>query len=225
MATKATKKKKSSKKTTKKKKEETMSLDDPLAELNLTATEEPKSKKKDEKVHVTNSDLDDACKEIVEAKKMEKDAKAKKAKAEAKIIPWAEEERIRESQKKGEPISSLIVNETIRVSTQNRWSKIDPDNKQAVAEVLGKEVNDYVETVNSIALRPEFTKDKGKLQELIEAIGGPEKFKEFFTISQDLKLKPAFHSKYSTDKKFHAKVEDLVEDGILKNAKPTVVPA
>jgi len=209
-------------------------FNDPLADLGIEANALPKKKKKDDKVYIDEPKLQQACQDLIQARSQKKDAEARMARAEAKIIPVAEEARLAESTKRGENLSTVGVNDMVRVSTPDKYSVISKDNIGAVSEALGDEISDYIEVETTINLKPELASDKEALRKIIEMLGGgsePEqllegkkKLNEMFNIDQKYKVKSSFHNAYATKPEFREKTKDLLDNKVIKRTKSSVLP-
>lgn len=209
-------------------------FDDPLADLGLEVNEQPKKRKKDDKVYIEDAKLESACQDLIRARSQKKDAEARMARAEAKIIPVAEKARLKEATSRGENVSTVAVNDMVRVSVPDRYSKVQKENISQIAEALGDNMKDYIDVKTEIKLKPQFAKDKNALRKLIEALGGgnsPEqlvegkkKLAEMFDIGQTYEVKGSFHSDFATKPEFREKTQDLMDSKVIKRSKASVLP-
>lgn len=210
-------------------------FNDPLADLGLETNVEPgPKKKKDDKAYITKPDLEQACIDLIKARQQKKDAEARIARAEAKIIPVAEEARLNESTMRGENISTVAVNETVRVSTPDRYSAIPKEHVGQISKTLGNDTNKYIDVETIIELKPEIAADKDALKNLIETLGGgssseclaegKKKLAKLFNINQVYNVKSAFHNDYATSKEFREKAQPLMDNGLVKRTKSSVLP-
>jgi len=204
-------------------------FDDPLADLGISA-ETPKSKKKDDKVYITNIAIDAACDEFLAAKKQLKDSESRIERAEAKILPVAEEARLAESLRSGSALTTVVINDKVRVSAKAQYSNIDTEFLSELQTVLGDELNDCINVDTAISLKKEIAEDKDAITKLITLLGdgdlnaGKRKFTELFDVKKTYKVSETFHNKFNTSKKFHDKASKLIEDKIIKRFKAAVLP-
>lgn len=200
-------------------------MSDILSDLGLAPeAETPKKKKKDDKEQYANEKLNSTCDKFLKAKQENKDSKASMDAAASKLAEGVENFRISSSEARGFAVTSVVVNNKVRVTVKGQYS-MDVKEKAQVEKVFGDDFDKYVETKDSISLKSAFLTDKTKLAELIKAIGGAQKFREFFDIGRNYSVKDTFHEDFSTDKSFREKVAPLIEDGVLTRIKATVVPA
>lgn len=202
-----------------------MSLVDPLADLGIATTKTSKKKKKDS-AELVDSSLDYSVKEFIEAVKTIKDAESRKERAAARIIPRAEEARMKACESGG-IITSTLVNGKVRVTSKDQYSDVGAENKKLLEQTFGSDINEYIEAKTEIKLKS----DLNSIQKLIEYLGGQDldlgkkRLFEMFDIKQKYVVKTAFYNKYSSSEEFRDKVQTLVDDAVIKQHKPTVVEA
>lgn len=205
-------------------------FDDPLADLGIETVASKSKKKDDDKVYITVESLDSICDEFLAAKKQEKDSKSRIERAEAKILPIAEETRLKESLRTGQALSTVVINDKIRVSAKAQYTNIDTEFLPDLQAVLGDELNNCVTVESVISLKKEIAEDKDAITKLITLLGdgdisaGKRKFAELFDVKKTYKVSEVFHNKFNTSKKFHDQVNKLVEDKIINRYKAAVLP-
>lgn len=205
-------------------------FDDPLAELGIDTAASKSKKKDDDKVYINVDAIDSACDEFLAAKKQLKDSESRIERAEAKIIPVAEEIRLKESLRTGQALSTVVINDKVRVSVKSQYSNIDTDHLPELKAVLGDELNNCISVESTISLKKEIAEDKDAITKLITLLGdgdlatGKRKFAELFDVKKVYKVSEVFHNKFNTSKKFHDQASKLVEDKIIKRYKAAVLP-
>lgn len=178
-----------------------------------------KSKSKTPEVQITS--LDAEVQKWLKAKQDEENAKAAKGQAEEKILPAALDARKKSCREAGSFESSIVVNQAVLVSTQNKYSPIDLDKEEELKKAFGDDWEKYFTQTTEIALTAKATSDPDTLRKIIEAVG-VEKFKEFLDVSQVFKPTEALHHGITMDDKIDAKAQKLVDAGILKPYKASV---
>jgi len=201
-----------------------MALNDALGSLGIEAKPKKAKSKKKELPAYTNKALDKPITKFLAGLKAKKDGEAKMATAHAEIADTAEEFRIEASRQKGEAQASITINGKIRFTQQGKYSNIDPEQIGEIEEEFGDDVSQYIAVKSGVAVKSEVLGNKEKLQELIEAVG-QDRFNDFFEITKSYAVQPMLHEKLSVDEKFLEEHGHLLESGILKRNKPTVVPA
>lgn len=170
-------------------------------------------------------ELDGVIQEWIDAHKAEKDAKAKKATAEATILPRAEEERLRHSMNSGAAASSVRVNDKVLVSVQNRYKKILPELADDIKTVVGNDKFDRLfREKTSISLTDEALANEELVGKLVDAVGEDD-FERWFKVEQTLQPTEVFHKGRVTDPLLRDAYRSLKEKGLVEGYKPSLKPA
>jgi hypothetical protein len=191
---------------------------------NVAAAQAGKPKKKSTIPEVEIPGIDMEVRAWMDAHKAEKDAIAKKAQAEAKIIPVAEDERIKASMAKGENASSVRINGKILVSVQDRYKKIPADAADEIRKVVGSDFDRLFRDKTTISLTDEAVASEEVLGKLMTAVG-EENFGRWFKVEQTIEPTEAFHNGRSTDKKLNDAYKTLKDKGLVENYKAAVKPS
>jgi hypothetical protein len=192
--------------------------------LKKTAAAKPATKGKSKTPEVQRDDLNEAIDKWIEASKMEKDAEALKAQAEAVILPEAETERVKASMSDGEFHSSVKINGKITTSVQSRYSPVDPTNEDAIKGVVGAKFEEFFKSKTDVALKPALLEDEAAMGKIITAIG-EENFGRFFDVKQTIVVSNAFHEQRATSKDVKDMAEKLISEGMVKPYKAAVKKA
>ena len=200
-----------------------MALKDALGSLGIEADTKKSSKKKTELPAFADKSLDKSITKFLAGLKAKKDAEAKMLAAHEEIASKGEEFRLEASRQKGEAQASITINGKIRFTQQGKYSNIGSEHIEALEEEFGDDAEQYVKVNSGVSIKSSVLSDKEKLQELIEAVG-QDRFKDFFEITKTFAVLPMLHEKLSVDEKFLDAHGHLIEEGILKRNKATVVP-
>jgi len=152
-----------------------------------------------------------------------KDAEARKADAESEILPLAEEARVAECRRDGKFYSSVKVDDKILISTQNRYSQIDPKDYSTIEEYFSSKAEDFFKSKTDISLTEAALNDETILKKLIAAIG-EENIRQYFNVKQYVVPTETFHEARSTNAEVGKKAQELMDQGILKPYKSAVKP-
>jgi hypothetical protein len=158
------------------------------------------------------------------AKQKAKDAEAEMAQAEAEILPVATEKRKAECRSVGHFETSIVVNDQIQVTTQNKYSPIDPAQKPDIEKVFGDETDKLFKEKTEISLTERALNDPDILRKLIEAVG-QERFGEYFAVKQVLAPTQVLHEGIVMDESVDKKAQKLVDAGVLRPYKPSLKSA
>lgn len=190
-----------------------------LKKAKKTAEKKP-SKSKSPSFH--ESSLDDEVDKWLKGKKMEKDGAAMRKQAENVIIPRAMEEKTKACRDTGEFHSSIDVNDKIKVKTSSAYSGVDSDEEEAIREVVGDDFESWFKEETEVKFNDSLLKDEDAMEKIIDAIG-EENFDKMFTVKQTLKPTKQFHEQRTMDADVEAKAKKLIDEGILRPFKPSVV--
>jgi hypothetical protein len=192
--------------------------------LKKAASAKPASKSKSKTPEVQRDDLNEAIDKWLEASRMEKDAEALKAQAEAVILPEAESERVKASMNDGEFHSSVKINGKITTSVQSRYSPVDPANEDAIKGVVGAKFDEFFKTKTDVGLKPAILEDEAAMGKIVAAIG-EENFGKFFDVKQSLTVSNAFHEQRAVSKDVKDMADKLISEGLVKPYKAAVKKA
>jgi len=184
------------------------------------AAKKKTSKSKSKTPDVQRDDLNDALDKWLEASKMEKDAKALKAQAEAAMLDDIEDERIKACRADGEFHSAVKVNGKVTVSVQSRYSSIDPETEDEIKEIVGDKYDEFFKEQTAVSLTPAALADEELLGKLMEAVG--EDFERYFKVSQSITPTRAFHEQRATSQDVGELYGKLQDEGLVKPYKPSV---
>ena len=184
------------------------------------AAKKKTTKSKSKTPEVQRDDLNEAVDKWLEASKMEKDAKALKAQAEAAMLEDIEEERIKSCRTDGEFHSAIKVNGKVTVSVQSRYSAIETDSEEEIKEVVGEKYDEFFKETTSVALTPAALEDETLLGKLMEAVG--EDFDRYFKVNQAIVPTRAFHEQRATSKEVGELFDKLQDEGLVKPVKASV---
>lgn len=192
--------------------------------LKKAAAAKPVTKGKSKTPEVQRDDLNEAVDKWIEASKMEKDAEALKAQAEAVILPEAEAERVKASMSDGEFHSSVKINGKITTSVQSRYSPVKSEDEDAIKGVVGAKFDEFFKSKTDVALKPALLEDEAAMGKIVAAIG-EENFGKFFDVKQTLVVSNAFHEQRSTSKDVKDMADKLIGEGLVKPYKAAVKKA
>jgi len=184
------------------------------------ATKKP-SKSKSKTPEVTLKDIDPNIASWLKAKQEKANAEAAMKQAEEVILPAALKARKDACRSLGAFESSIVINDAVLVSTQNKYSPIATDSKEALDKAFGEDVDKMFTLTTEISLTDRAVADPDALRKIIEAVG-VEKFKDFLDVKQVLKPTEALHHGVVMDEKVEAKAQKLLDAGILKPYKASV---
>jgi len=193
-------------------------VNDLLAQAASTA-KPSKSKSKTPTITVNGIDKDIA--DFLKAKQDSKNAEAAMATAELNIMPKALAARVKELRALGRFESAVVLNEALLLVTQNKYSKVPTDAKDALEKAFGDEMDKLVKKVTEIKLSEKAINDPDGLRRIIEALG-IDKFKDYLVVEQYYQPTEALHHGIVMDEKIEAKAKGLLEKGILKPTKPSL---
>jgi hypothetical protein len=168
-------------------------------------------------------ELSDQVKTWVEAKKNEKDAKARLSGAGEEIKPVAEEARRKICMDTGNYASSVKIKaggETITMSTKNAYSKIPTEQAPQLDEIFGEDKDKFFKEKMTIALTDAAMNDEEIVNKLVEAVGA-ENLAKYFDIKQFIEPTEALHTQRSTDAKVAAMADRAINEGVLRPYSPS----
>jgi len=198
--------------------DKTIDVNDLLAGL---AANKPATKSKSKTPTITVPGIDKDVAAFLKAKQDSKNAAAAQATAEEEIMPKALAARIKELRALGRFESAVVLNEALLLVTQNKYSKVPTDAKDALEKAFGDEMDKLVKKVTEISLSEKAVNDPDGLKRIIEAIG-IDKFKDYLVVEQYYVPTEALHHGIVMDEKIEAKAKGLLEQGILKPTKPSL---
>jgi uncharacterized membrane protein YheB (UPF0754 family) len=188
--------------------------------LNSTKVETATKATKDKiSVLTPENDLRQNVDEYVEWKNREKEAKAEKESRETSILEYAEKIRDDEGFNGNYQKSYRVagINSVVTVVSADKFSKIRDEDIPQIKELLGKRVDEFIQTKPKVSLRGEIFTDEKLQNELMKLIP-KERFGEFFVSTADTTVTEGYDKKvYTLSRKI---VEALRQ--LIKQAKPSV---
>ena len=205
-----------------------MAKKDAMAFLGQVAKTEPEIKSKSTTPTIKVDDkLAPVLKAMVEAKKQKKQYEATQRQQEELLRPEAIKLRQEACKATGKFHSSINLTadgcEPVGFVVQNKYSEISLKNEEALGKLFGEELMERCFTkVTEISLtEAAMAKIDDLLPKLIEAVGGPEKFKDVFGVSQFLKPTDFAHEQSALDDKVSALMGAAVQQGLIKPTSPS----
>ncbi len=199
----------------------------------MAKTTTTKAKNETPTIEIPNTEENtEAFSTWVEEKRKEKNAESIRKQQESILRPLAEQARQNYCQVTGTFHSSVKVKVTnsdlppLLLVCQNKYSKITPDKQAALEEIFGEQ--DYEKyfrlhtgiTLTEKAMR-EIEKDDKLINKLMEAVGGAERFSEYFEVEQFIEPKDVLHELRTTDEEVAKKAKLAIDDDILKPTTPS----
>lgn len=141
-------------------------------------------------------------KDWLEADAALKNAEAKKAAAEALILPHAEDERLSRSFEAQECLASVRLTcpaGTVTVTQKNQYTACAPEALPELKTIFGDDYPRFFVEERSITVK------KSADLKVLAALVGPDRLAEFFDVATVAKVTPAFHVERSTDPKLQKK--------------------
>jgi len=157
--------------------------------------------------------------EYVEWKNREKEAKAEKESREGDILEYAEKIRDDEGFNGNYQKSYRVagINAVVTVVSADKFSKIRDEDVPQIKELLGKRIDEFIQTKPKVALRDEIFTDE-KLQKALMALVPKERFGEFFVSTADTTVTEGYDKKVYT---LSRKIVDALRQ-LIRQAKPSV---
>lgn len=184
------------------------------------------TKKKSAKPQLEAEELHQNIKDFLDAKKQAKTAKANIARAEGAIIEAAEKARVDNCTRTGKYESSHKVSAStgmVTVKFPNRYSKIDPDDEDALKEVYGEaDYEKYFHEETEVVMTQAAMDDEKFIEDMMETLG-EEKFGRYFDVSTHLAPKKNYHEARVLDPQLAEKHQDAVDQGLVSCTKPSLV--
>lgn len=184
------------------------------------ATAKPKSKKSD-KPSFHEPDLADAVTTFIDMKAAMDSAEVLMNQAGDQIRARGVQRRLEASIAARANVSTVVLNDLLTVTVQNRYSAVPEDQRTAVEAAFGPMFPQFFEATFAIALKPGSANDEAVLAHMIEALGA-EFITTHFDIRRDLKVRPTFHDAYSTSRELQETAQPLFASQIIKHASPTI---
>ncbi len=185
----------------------------------ISAPKEAKDKKDKIQTLVPTAELQTTVDELVEWKRKLKEAKSELEGREADVIEYVkgyQDERAFE----GDYQKSFRVKgekELVTVVSSDRFSAFNPEDEDALKEILGKKFNEFVETRIQVSVKEEVFENPDLQNELMKLIP-PEIFGKFFNAETKLVCAKEMDRKiYTLGKKVVERLRPLI-----KQAKPSV---
>ncbi len=151
--------------------------------------------------------LEMEIKDWLEANEAMKNAEAKKAAAEALILPHAEGERLARSAADQECMASVRLTcpaGTITVTQKNQYSDVPADALGDLKDLFGSDYPRFFSEERSITVKK--TADLKALADLV----GKDRLAEFFDVATVAKVAPVFHTERSTNPALQKKAESVL---------------
>lgn len=181
---------------------------DPFA--TIAKPKQPASKKS--KVPMVEAPgLEMEIKDWLEANEALKNAEAKKAAAEALILPHAEQERLARSANDQECMASVRLTcpaGTITVTQKNQYSDVAAEAVAGLKALFGDDYARFFSDDRSITVKK--TADLKALADLV----GKDRLSEFFDVTTVAKVSPQFHIERSTNPAVQKKAESVLGSSV-----------
>ena len=188
--------------------------------INSTKIESATKDKKDKISVLTPEDgLRQIVDEFVEWKNREKEAKAEKDSREGSILEYAEKIRDDEGFNGNYQKSYRVagINSVVTVVSADKFSKIRDEEVPKIRELLGKRVDEFIQSNPKVSLKQEIFSDE-KLQKALMDLIPKERFGEFFDSTVETTVVEGYDRKVYT---LSRKIVDALRQ-LVKQAKPSV---
>ncbi len=188
--------------------------------INSTKIETATKDKKDKiSVLTPENGLRQLVDEFVEWKNREKEAKAEKDTREGSILEYAEKIRDDEGFNRNYQKSYRIagINSVVTVVSADKFSKIREEDAPQIRELLGKRVDEFIQSNPKVSLKQAIFTDE-KLQQALMDLIPKERFGEFFDSSVEISVIEGYDRKVYT---LSRKIVDALRQ-LIRQAKPSV---
>lgn len=180
------------------------------------------TKKKVDRPEIDNPEFQSAVDSWLLAKQDEESAKSRKAMAEEVFLKAAVAKIEEASIVAGEPQSSVIINDKVMVTVQNRYGNTPVEHLPRLTEIFGEKlVGDYFQEKMEIKLTEAALNDPTIMEKLAKAVGA-ENIEKFFDVKQFVTPRPNFHNDRMTKVEVSTLAHQALDEGLITTPKGSV---
>jgi hypothetical protein len=177
--------------------------------------------KKDAKPEVSDPALDPLIDQIIKSNADAKTAESLQRQAEDQLAAAVAPKRLEFCRDNRRVESSVRINGRLTFIVQNRYSKVDQNHRELVAETYGEQdFGRFFKETYHVELTEGAAQDEAFVEKLVAAIG-EEEFLRRFVVRRDLEVTEAFHNALTLEADVEEKSRPLIDAGIVKPAKPS----
>lgn len=139
----------------------------------------------------------------------------------AQIDAAAGPARLEACRRAGKAEASVLINQRMTYTQQNRYSAIPAERMPELEEAFGHSARDYFRQTLKIELTEAAAEDEELLGALIEAIG-PEVFARSFKVTRSVKVTEAFHTDYTLKPGVQERAQPFTDDQTIRAARASL---